>query len=84
MHAKTLVVDEKIAFVGTVNMDIRSYYINFEIAAVIYDQNLCLQLRDQFEMDKSHSQYVNMAYWKKRPLMKRALDSVCRLLAPLL
>ncbi|TCK85724.1 cardiolipin synthase [Albibacterium bauzanense] len=84
MHAKTICVDGKLAFVGTVNMDIRSFYINFEIAALIYDKKLCVEMQKQFEIDKKDSKHIDMKYWKKRSVLKRGLDSVCRLLAPLL
>ena len=84
MHAKTICVDGKLAFIGTVNMDIRSFYINFEIAAVIRDQQLCKEMQYQFEIDKKDSRHIDMKYWKSRPMFKRGLDSICRLLAPLL
>jgi len=84
MHAKTICVDSKLAFVGTVNIDIRSFYINFEIAAIIYDSRVCEELKDQFEEDKKESLLVDLEYWKKRSMWERGLDSVCRLLAPLL
>ncbi len=38
IHAKTLVVDDDFSMVGTVNMDIRSFFLNFEISAVIFDR----------------------------------------------
>src|SRR5690606_25555797 len=81
MHAKTICVDGKLAFIGTVNMDIRSFYINFEISAIIHDLNLCKEMEAEFEIDKQNSMRVDMGYWKSRPIIKRGLDSVCRLLA---
>lgn len=84
VHAKTMVVDGEICFVGTVNMDIRSFYINFEIAAVLHQQQLCEQMETQFQKDKADSRLIIAADWKKRPKRKRFLDSLCRLLAPLL
>src|SRR5690606_37250283 len=84
MHAKTICVDSKLAFVGTVNSDILCFYINFEIAAIIYDSRVCEELKDQFEEDKKESLLVDLEYWEKRSMWERGLDSVCRLLAPLL
>lgn len=84
MHAKTICVDGKLAFIGTVNMDIRSFFINFEIAAIIHDQKLCVEMQKQFEIDKEDSLHINMKYWKKRSFLKRGLDSLCRLMAPVL
>src|SRR5690606_12634426 len=84
MHAKTICIDGKLAFVGTVNMDIRSFFINFEISAVIYDTYLCKEMLQQFEIDKADSQKIDIDYWRSRTLLERGLDSVCRLLAPVL
>jgi len=84
MHAKTLCVDQKIAFIGTTNLDIRSFYINFEISAVISDLELCTELSGEFEKDKTQSELLTTAIWKSRPRWKRGIDSLCRLLAPLL
>lgn len=84
MHAKTICVDGKLAFIGTVNMDIRSFFINFEIAAIIHDENICVEMQQQFAIDKAESIRIDMKYWKKRSIFKRGLDSICRLLAPVL
>lgn len=84
LHAKTAVFDEKLAFVGTVNLDIRSFYINYEIAAVVSDSVFASQLSNQFEIDKEHSKLLTLRAWKSRPRWQKAADSVCRLLAPLL
>lgn len=84
MHAKTVNVDNMLCFVGTVNLDIRSFYINYEIAAVLSDTQLCLQMDAQFELDKLNSTLLTLNMWRTRPWWKRGLDSICRLLAPLL
>ncbi|HMR17893.1 MAG TPA: cardiolipin synthase [Sphingobacterium sp.] len=84
MHAKTMNVDNKLCFIGTVNLDIRSFYINYEIAAAVSDVQLCRQMDKQFEEDKLDSELLTLRLWKTRPRWKRGLDSVCRLLAPLL
>ncbi len=84
LHAKTVNVDDKLAFVGTVNLDIRSFYINYEIAAVVSDAELCRQINRQFEHDKQDSHHFTLREWQKRPRWKRGLDSLFRLLAPLL
>ena len=84
MHAKTMVVDGKIGFVGTVNMDIRSFYINFEIAAIVQEPDFCKQMEAQFANDKLHSRLIEAELWAKRPVLHKFMDSVCRLLTPLL
>lgn len=84
IHSKTISIDGNLAFIGTVNMDIRSFYLNFEITALIYDRELCNACEESFERDKLDSKLVTLEYWKNRPALHRGLDSVCRLIAPLL
>lgn len=84
LHAKTVCIDGKLAYIGTVNLDIRSFYINFEVSAIIHDHMLCSGLNAQFERDKLDSKYLTMEKWLMRPRLKRGMDSMCRLLAPLL
>ncbi|NGM66661.1 cardiolipin synthase [Sphingobacterium sp. SGR-19] len=84
IHAKTINIDGKLSYIGTVNLDTRSFYINYEIAAVVSDETVCRQLEAQFERDKEDCELMTLSEWKKRNVWKRGLDSVCRLLAPLL
>src|SRR4029078_3630186 len=84
MHAKTISIDNSLAFVGTVNMDTRSFFLNFEITSVIYEPELCLALEQRFAEDKQNSHLVTLEYWQNRTLVQRGFDSVCRLVAPLL
>ncbi|MFC7525816.1 cardiolipin synthase [Parapedobacter sp. GCM10030251] len=84
IHAKTLCIDGRLAYVGTVNLDIRSFYINFEVSAIIDDADLCAQLDEQFETDKLDSTPLTREVWMRRPRWKRGVDSLCRLLTPLL
>jgi len=84
LHAKTVCIDGTLAYIGTVNLDIRSFYINFEVSAIIHDDTLCKELQWQFECDKRDSTDLSMEKWLARPRWKRGVDSVCRLLAPLL
>lgn len=84
IHAKTITIDEDIAFVGTVNLDNRSFYINFEITTVIHDVTLIKELNSHFETDKLDSLLLTYKLWKEQPIYRRALASICRLLAPIL
>lgn len=84
IHAKTISIDSSLAFVGTVNMDTRSFFLNFEITSIIYEPALCSALEQSFEKDKGVSRLVTLEYWQSRPAVQRGFDSVCRLVAPLL
>jgi cardiolipin synthase len=84
LHSKTISIDENLAFVGTVNMDTRSFLLNFEITSIIYEAALCHALEQSFVMDKQSSRLVTAEYWQSRTAIERGFDSVCRLVAPLL
>jgi cardiolipin synthase A/B len=83
-HAKTMTFDHQLSIIGTANMDTRSFYINFEIVGVIYDQKLCEEVDRSFENDLKNCKEVTYEEWSKRSLYNRLLDSTCRLLTPLL
>lgn len=84
LHAKTMVVDDLIASVGTTNMDNRSFELNFEINAFCYDKELSLVLRHQFEKDRTTSSKISLARWERRRFIKRITESLARMFAPLL
>lgn len=84
IHAKTITVDDKLAFIGTVNLDYRSFMINFEITSVIENETLLKQMSAQFDIDKEDSELLTLEKWENRPWYYRAFASICRLLAPIL
>ena len=84
IHAKTITVDDKLAFIGTVNLDYRSFMINFEITSVIENATLLQQMSAQFDIDKEDSELLTIEKWENRPWYNRAFASICRLLAPIL
>lgn len=84
VHAKSLVVDDLVATVGTANMDYRSFDVNFEINAFLYDPNLAKQLRHDFETDLKNAQALTLLRWEKRRFTKRLIESSSRLIAPIL
>ena len=84
IHAKTMTVDDKISLVGSFNTDIRSFYINYEASALVYDKKLTRQLNNQFELDLADTAKLDYTSWKNRSINNRLLDSICRLITPLL
>lgn len=84
LHAKTLVVDSKIASVGTTNLDIRSFKLNFEMNAFIYDTKTATQLMTIFEGDVTYSRQLTVEDYANRPLFNRFRESISRLLSPIL
>jgi cardiolipin synthase len=84
VHAKTVVADGQLAIVGTANMDHRSFELNFEVNAMIYDKAIAQQLRDAFYDDIKHADKINHKTWDKRTLFKQLPEKLIRLLSPLL
>ncbi len=84
IHAKTILVDDWAALVGSANMDIRSFQLNFEINAIVYDAQFVAAADGFFALDLAHSNEVTLAQWRERPLPRRFFDGLARLLSPLL
>jgi cardiolipin synthase len=84
IHAKTMVIDDVLSTVGTTNMDLRSFNINFETNAFIYNPEVCKQLKKQFNTDLSEAEELTLSRWEKRPITKRIIESTARLFAPVL
>ncbi|OXM82648.1 cardiolipin synthase [Paenibacillus rigui] len=84
LHAKTLVIDGKVASVGTANIDIRSFKLNFEINAFIYDTATATRLQQLFMNDLDHSVEVTIDSYRRRSYGSQIKESFARLLSPLL
>ncbi|MER2031207.1 MULTISPECIES: cardiolipin synthase [Exiguobacterium] len=84
MHSKVIVVDDAIATIGTANMDLRSFHLNFEVNAFLYGTNSVHELTRDFYEDFSHSTQVDADMFHRRPLRRRLIESISRLFSPLL
>lgn len=88
LHAKTLLVDDDIAIVGTANVDNRSFRLNFELIAVAYDAPLAATLAGHFERDlelaRPYRKPSRRRLRRLGPHFDRFLDSLARLFSPLL
>ncbi|MEZ5607163.1 MAG: cardiolipin synthase [Burkholderiaceae bacterium] len=81
-HPKTLVMDSFYSMVGSANFDNRSFRLNFEVAAVLYDRALNQQLATMFEADLSHCRLVPRQ--RRVPAHQQLFEAVARLGSPLL
>ena len=84
IHSKLIMVDDVFASVGTANMDIRSFDTNFEINALIYDEEFCRELKGYFLEDLSHSREIKLHEHMKRGIKRKYIESFSRLFSPLL
>ena len=79
LHAKHLTVDEDIALVGSINLDIRSFALNAEIGMLCYDAGLVRQLIEIENEYLRQSRTVELATWRQRPAWKRSREGIARL-----
>lgn len=84
LHAKTMVVDGEWCIVGSANLDIRSFRLNFELSALIHDAALGGELDQRFRNDLRHSREENLSLFNSRGPLWHALERAARLLSPLL
>lgn len=84
LHSKTLTVDSEFTALGSANMDYRSFDLNHEVNAYIYDKTITASIVNSFELDKKECIELEIRSWRRRSIWQKLLESICRLLAPLL
>ncbi len=84
IHTKMLLIDDEVASVGTANMDFRSFELNFEVNAFIYDDIVAKKLRKSFEDDVHVSSQLTKEIYDQRVLLIRVKEAIARLLSPIL
>src|SRR5262249_49426404 len=84
IHAKTMVIDDEVAIVGTANLDNRSFRLNFELAALIYDREINRELATAFETDLETSAEIPARLDRRLRFWPRLGQASARLLSPLL
>lgn len=84
LHSKGIIVDGKVFSYGTANMDIRSFSLNFEVNAVVYNAGKAKEMEDIFKRDLENCTQITRDLYAGRSLLIRIKEQVCRLLSPLL
>ena len=84
IHTKQIVVDDEVGTVGTANIDFRSFKLNFEVNAFIYDKNEAKNLANLFYNDMKQSSELTYEMYKNRSNMIKMKESISRLLSPIL
>ena len=85
IHSKMMVVDDTLCTCGSTNIDFRSFENNFESNVFIYDEQTAQQFQQLFLEDQQHSRPLSEMTWRMNPtFLKRLLESLARILAPLL
>lgn len=84
LHTKCVISDDYLSSVGTANFDIRSFELNFEVNAFIYDAEVNKKLKDHFIEDMKLSTKITPEYYAKRSKIVKIREAFSRLLSPLL
>jgi len=84
LHTKSIVVDGAISMFGTVNFDMRSLWLNYEVTLFVYDETFAQILRKLQSSYMTDSRRIDPAEWADRPRSQQVLDDTFRLLGPLL
>lgn len=84
VHAKTLVTDSKFFIAGTANMDYRSFELNFEVNAVVYDTTLAKKMRQVFFDDLLQATKIDKEEWLARKWYRQFPEKIARLFSPVL
>lgn len=84
LHCKVIVSDDTVCSVGTANMDIRSFSLNFETNAVIYNTSISEKMKNQFMEDMEFCKEIKLEDFKNRSRTTKVAESVVRLLSPIL
>ena len=84
MHSKTILVDDEFSTIGSTNFDFRSFEHNFEANLFIYSRKVNERMAEIFRADIHSCRRIVPAEWRSRPLWRKAMQSLLRLLSPIL
>lgn len=84
LHSKLIIIDDFMASTGSANMDLRSFKLNFEVNAFIYDENIIDEIKKDFMYDLENSEKLERDKFENRNTVMKIKESISRLFSPLL
>ncbi|MEN8759389.1 MAG: phospholipase D-like domain-containing protein, partial [Desulfobacterales bacterium] len=84
LHTKSITVDGAMSMFGTVNLDMRSLWINYEVSLIVYEPTFAVELRALQQSYIDDSDRLDPAVWSTRKFGPRFLENTLRLVSPLL
>ncbi|MFJ5760120.1 cardiolipin synthase [Neobacillus sp. NPDC093182] len=84
MHSKIVIVDHELASIGTSNMDMRSFHLNFEVNAFLFRTKSTQKLVEEYLNDLEYAKQLELISFGKRHIGLRLIESTARLLSPML
>ena len=84
LHAKHITFDGQIAWIGSSNLDIRSFSLNAEIVVLVYDKGACKRLGEEQARYLREGEMLTLAGWRQRSPPLKVIENLARMLSPLL
>jgi cardiolipin synthase len=84
LHTKSVSIDRQVAWIGTCNMDMRSFELNEELVALFFDARIAGQLAAIEEEYMRGSERITLDVWRQRPFLAELIQNLARLVSPLL
>jgi len=84
LHTKSVTVDGEFCLLGSVNLDMRSLWLNFEISVLVYNRDITQQVRELQAEYLRETALLDAAAWRQRSFGRRLLENAAHLAAPLL
>ena len=83
LHAKHITIDDEVAVIGSSNMDMRSFSLDYEISIMMRGRDAVERMREVEQSNREDSRELFLEEWLKRPLRSKVLDNIARLTAAL-
>jgi cardiolipin synthase len=84
LHTKSVVIDRQLALFGSVNLDVRSFWLDFEVTLGVYNPDFAERLLALHDRYIEKSVLVNLKTWQQRSGRERFVENLARLASPLL
>lgn len=84
LHTKSATADQNLSMFGTVNFDMRSLWLNYEVSLFVYGNEFGEHLKELQQSYIDDSDLLEPAQWRRRPFRAKLLENSLRLLSPLL
>lgn len=82
-HAKSIIVDDKYAFIGTINMDYRSFFLHYECGALLMYNDQIIKMKEDYLKTLDSSELFDYKMWHKKKVIQRLIGYIFSLFAPL-
>mgnify|MGYP000303695384 CR=1 FL=1 len=83
-HVKAIIIDDSMVTIGSCNMDQRSFFLDYELNTVFYDQKIALEMSSRFEEDRTCCREVTLESYREIGKLQKLRNSAFRIFAPLL